>query len=365
MKLAIWERVISVRGLFRLTAAVSVIVLACGLSAEPAAAQGSPVIPTYGGNTPPVSQPQPAAPAPSSAPNLGGFPSESRTAAVPAVPVAASYYGSYRLAAQDLLGISIWEAPEFSRTVRVAPDGTIRLPLLPGPIHVGELTVLEAEQRIAESLVDGGLLVDPIVAVTVTEFNGNPVRVSGAVRNPVVVQAIGPTTLLSVITQAGGIDTARAGPDIVIEKPGAESVRFPTGEFIGGVNGVEDYSLTGGETIRVDPAGTVMVFGAVARGGEFPIPQRDGMEFIELLSRVGGTQREAGGKAIVLRPTAGSGSGRERIEVNLKQVLKSEAGVLKVQPGDEVYVPGNPLKQFAIRFAEAAAFQTLLRIVIF
>jgi hypothetical protein len=30
-----------------------------------------------------------------------------------------------------------------------------------------------------------------------------------------------------------------------------------------------------------------------------------------------------------------------------------------------VYVPGSPLKQFAIRFAEAAAFQFLLRLVIF
>lgn len=307
-------------------------------------------------------QPQPEPPASTGPSNLGGFPTGVQPAAA---PVAASYYSGYRLAAQDLLSISIWDAPEFSRVVRVAPDGTVRLPLVANPVQVGGLTVLEAEQRIAESLVDGGLLVDPIVAVTVTEFNGNPVRVSGAVRNPVVVQAIGPTTLLSAITKAGGIDTARAGPEIVIEKPGAESVRFPTGEFIGGVNGVEDYSLTGGETVRVAPAGTVIVFGAVTRGGEFPIPERGGMEFIELLSRVGGPQREAGGKAIVLRPTGGPGGGRERIEISLKKVLKSEVGVLRVQPGDVVYVPDSRLKRFAERFAEAAAFQFLLRLVIF
>lgn len=362
MQLAIWEYVIRERGKLRLMAGLAAVAFCRLLAPEPSAAQNDSFFPTFSGSSEPATQPQPAPPTPEGASRLGGFPSEAGPALA---PVAASYYSGYQLAAQDLLVISIWEAPEFSRAVRVAPDGTIRLPLLQNPVQVGGLTVLEAEQRIAQSLVDGGLLVDPIVAVTVTEFNGNPVRVSGAVRRPVIVRAIGPTTLLSAITEAGGIDTTRAGHEIVIEKPGAESVRFPTGEFIGGVNGVENYSLTGGETIRVEPAGTVIVFGAVSRSGEFPIPERDGMEFIELLSRVGGTQREAGGKAIVLRPTGGPGGGRERIEVSLKEVLKSEADVLRVQPGDVVYVPDSRLKRFAERFAEAAAFQFLLRLVIF
>jgi hypothetical protein len=171
--------------------------------------------------------------------------------------------------------------------------------------------------------------------------------------------------LLSAITQAGGIDMARAGPEIVIDKPGAESVRFPTREFTEGVNGVEDYSLTGGERIRVEPAGTVIVFGAVHRSGEFPILDQQGMEFLDLFSRAGGARPEAGGKAILLRHAGGSAGGRERIEISLNKVLKSEAGDLRVRPGDVVYVPTSRLKQFAERFAEAAAFQALLRFIIF
>jgi polysaccharide export outer membrane protein len=257
MQLAIWEQVIRVRGKLRSTAALVALVCACMQSTEPASAQNDTFFPTFAGTNQPATQPQPASPGPASAVTLGGFPSEAGPVSVSG---AASYYSGYRLTAQDLLSISIWEAPEFSRAVRIAPDGTIRLPLLPNPVQMGGLTVLEAEQHIAESLVDGGLLVDPIVAVTVTEFNGNPVRVSGAVRRPVIVQAIGPTTLLSAITQAGGIDTAWAGPEIVIERPGAESVRFPTGEFIGGVNGVENYSLTGGETVRARLPALMVLF---------------------------------------------------------------------------------------------------------
>lgn len=338
------------------------MVWVCALLAAPAAAQRDLLFPSLAGEP---AQPEAAETAPppaaSAFPSLGGFP---RAAANSVVRAPASYYSEYRVAAQDLLDIAIWEAPEFTRSVRVAPDGTIRLPLAKSPIEVAGLSVLETERRVAQAMVDEGLLVDPIVAVTVLEFHGNPVQISGAVRSPAVVQAIGPTTLLSAITQAGGIDPSRAGPEIIIEKPGAETVRFPTREFAEGVNGVQDYRLSGGERIRVEPAGSVTVFGAVNKTGEFPVPDREGMEFLELLSRAGGTRREAAGKAIILRPVPGGG-GRERIEVNLGKVLKYEVGDLRVHPDDIVYVPDSRLKQFALRLGEAAAFQWMLRMVFF
>ena len=35
-----------------------------------------------------------------------------------------------RIGPDDLIGLSVYDSPEFTRTIRVGPDGTIRLPML-------------------------------------------------------------------------------------------------------------------------------------------------------------------------------------------------------------------------------------------
>ena len=110
-------------------------------------------------------------------------------------------YPEYRIGLYDLLQINVYEAPEFSRTVHVAQDGTIRLPMFKKSTAVVGLTYVEAEEIVAQALVEEGLLVAPVVAVHVREAHGNPVRVTGSVRQPVVFPAIGPTTLLDAIGQ--------------------------------------------------------------------------------------------------------------------------------------------------------------------
>src|SRR4029453_19436148 len=37
--------------------------------------------------------------------------------------------GDYRIGTEDVLDISVWKAPELSRTVPVRPDGKVSLPL--------------------------------------------------------------------------------------------------------------------------------------------------------------------------------------------------------------------------------------------
>ena len=91
-------------------------------------------------------------------------------------------YPEYRIGSHDLIDVSVYEAPEFQRSVRVGPHGTVRLPMCKDSIRVAGLTYIEAEQVIAQALVDEGLLVDPLVAVYVREPHGNPVRVTGSVR---------------------------------------------------------------------------------------------------------------------------------------------------------------------------------------
>src|ERR1039458_8012151 len=105
----------------------------------------------------------------------------------------------------DLVGITVYDAPELTRTVRVGSDGTIRLPMLRQPIPAAGLYPTELETAITAALTDGNVLVDPIVTVSVVEYRSRPISVSGAVKRPVTFQATGSVTLLDALAQADGL----------------------------------------------------------------------------------------------------------------------------------------------------------------
>ena len=271
-------------------------------------------------------------------------------------------YPEYRIGPQDLVEVDVYEAPEFRRTVRVSQGGTVRLPLCKDPIELAGLTYVEAEAAVGRALVEEGLLVDPIVAIHVREPHGNPVRVTGSVRQPVVFPAVGPTTLLDAIAQAGGLNGA--GPEIVITRPAGqgrseETIRIPSVEFREGLNGAQSVPLYGGETVRVVPPEKAFLMGAIQTGGAIEITDPEGMQFLKILASAGGLTRESNNKAIILRGNDISPAERERILVDVKKILKFEVFDVRIQPGDIVYFPTSRGKQFMYRMAEAAAFQVV------
>ena len=117
----------------------------------------------------------------------------------------------------DLLALSVYDSPELTRTVRVDADGNIRLPMLKDPIQVRGMVPSQLESAIARALTKGNVLVDPIVTVTIVEYQSRPVNVVGAVKNPLVFQATRPIPLLDAIARAGGM-REDAGSDIVVSK---------------------------------------------------------------------------------------------------------------------------------------------------
>ena len=72
-----------------------------------------------------------------------------------------------KLGPEDLLGLQVYDAPELTRSVRIAADGTIRLPMLKETIHVEGLFPSDIEMLLAEALKREGLFVDPFVTVNV------------------------------------------------------------------------------------------------------------------------------------------------------------------------------------------------------
>ena len=109
---------------------------------------------------------------------------------------------AYRIGPLDVLDISVFQAPELSKTVEVTDDGMIDLPLL-GPTPAAGKTAQEL-QRDLNSRLGAKYLQNPQSTVVVKEFNSNRVTVSGAVKSPGVFPYKG-ETLLQFVTMAGGL----------------------------------------------------------------------------------------------------------------------------------------------------------------
>src|SRR5258707_7715795 len=109
------------------------------------------------------------------------------------------------IGANDLIAISVYDAPELTRTIRVDADGGIRLPLLKNPVQAEGLLPMNLETSIGDALKAEEILVDPIVRVTVVEYYSRPISIAGAVHKPVTFQAVGKETLLEALARAEGL----------------------------------------------------------------------------------------------------------------------------------------------------------------
>ena len=109
---------------------------------------------------------------------------------------------AYRIGPQDVLDISVFQAPDLSKTVEVADSGTIDVPLI-GETPASGKTAQEL-QRDLDSKLGAKYLQNPQVTVTVKEFNSNRVTVSGAVNSPGVFPYKG-ESLFQFVTMAGGL----------------------------------------------------------------------------------------------------------------------------------------------------------------
>jgi len=123
----------------------------------------------------------------------------------------------YVIDADDVLDIYVVDVPEFSRNYRVGPDGNITIPLLSSPIMAEGLTLNQLSAVISDKLRSAGLVTHPHVVVSVKSSQAHAVAVTGAVQNPQIIPIFAPTTLLDVLSQAGGL-SADAGSTAVITR---------------------------------------------------------------------------------------------------------------------------------------------------
>lgn len=157
----------------------------------------------------------------------------------------------YLIGPQDVLDVTVFKAPELSKTIQVAEDGMINLPLT-GPIAAAGRSPSQVEREV-EKRLDARYMKSPQVTVFVREFNSQRVTVEGAVRSPGVFPVRGYETLMQVIAKGGGLDRDIASSNVVIFRTvdGARTVtRYDFGAIRSGA--APDPQVLPGDVVVVD-----------------------------------------------------------------------------------------------------------------
>lgn len=273
----------------------------------------------------------------------------------------------YLIGPEDLLEITVYEAPDLDRSVRVSEDGMISLPLL-GSIHVAGQTPSELEITIQDLLRDKEIMKDPQVGVLVRELQSRPVSVFGAVKKPGVFQIRNPRSLLEILSLAEGL-APDAGDSVIVVR-GKNLVRVVASAGLNddaGDSELPDESLTvdirallesgdpasnvtvyPGDSVKVPRAGVVYVIGEVNRPGGFVLTNNKNISVLQALALAEGFTNVAKKSEGVIIRTAEDGS-RTEIPVNLAMVLKGQATDTYLQADDIVFVPGSGAKAALIR----------------
>ncbi|HYZ86864.1 MAG TPA: polysaccharide biosynthesis/export family protein [Bryobacteraceae bacterium] len=252
----------------------------------------------------------------------------------------------------DLLSVSVYNTPELTRTVRVSPDGAIRLPMVKKPIPVAGLLPAEIEARVVEVLVQEQLVNEPFVTVNVAQYQSRPISVAGAVKMPVTFQATGPISLLEAITRAGGL-APNAGTEILLNRTSDEAglvQRIPVKQLLEGSDSAYNLPLHGGEEIRVPEAGKIFVVGNVKKPGSYPMQGDGELTVLKALAMAEGLMPFAARRAYLYRREV-NGSKNEK-EIELKKILQREAPDQVLQAEDVLYVPDNSGKRLGIAALE-------------
>jgi polysaccharide biosynthesis/export protein len=275
----------------------------------------------------------------------------------------------------DLLHIDVFDAPELSRDVRVGDAGDITYPLISGKITVNGLTPYQLESKFAQLLIENGLIPHPQVSVFVKERKSAPVTVVGAVRNTIVYQVDQPTTLLQVLSAAGGISddagsvvivTCPATPGVgravpaslksTTENDDGQKITIRLQDLLESGDPQYNIQLHGGDVVTVPRAGIVYVLGfGIAQPGGYVL-QSHGQQVTVLKALAlahGLTVFAKGDSAVIMRDNPVTGQ-KDDIPVHIRQIENRREDDVPMKSNDILYVPDSRGKKILARGGEAA-----------
>jgi polysaccharide biosynthesis/export protein len=277
----------------------------------------------------------------------------------------------------DLLHIDVFDVPELSRDVRVGDAGDMSYPLIPGKLTVAGLAPIALEEKLEQLLIENGLVSHPQVSVFVREQTSQPVTVVGAVQHTMVYQAVRPTTLLEVLSAAGGI-TDDAGNLVLITRPahpGAPATRNVSDtsdtndpdkdqqiitirlqDLLESGNNVYNVPVYGGDAVSVPRAGIVYVLGfGVSQPGGYVVQSRgEQVTVLKALALAHGmTTFAKANSAVIMRTNPVTGN-KDQLPVRIKDIENHKLDDVAMKSNDILYIPDSRGLKVLAKGTEAA-----------
>ena len=269
----------------------------------------------------------------------------------------------YVVGPKDVLKVTIWGHDDLSRQVVVSADGTFRFPLI-GDVRAGGLTPAAIETLLRDQL-GKDYLVNPQVSVSVQEYRSQRVFVLGEVEKPGTYALTGQTTLLDVLSEAGGPGKSAGRQVVVVRAPAAEgpltpgaagsvSLRANLRRLLDGAAG-ENIPLSSGDTVFIPKVTSFFVLGEVLRQGAYAMEKET--TALEAVTLAGGfTDRAAPSGAKILRKRADGA--QESLDVDLgdpkaREVQLAEGDTLLVPRGNTFFVSGEVRKPGAFQLEKS------------
>lgn len=158
----------------------------------------------------------------------------------------------YRLRKSDVIEIKFKFSPEFDQTATVEPDGFITLDAV-GDIKVEDKTVPELREAVRQEYK--GILHDPVITVSLKDFDKPFFIAAGQVGHPGKYELRSDTTLIEALAIAGDITTAAKHSQVVlfrhISGERVEARVFNVKQMLGARNLEEDPHLLPGDMVFV------------------------------------------------------------------------------------------------------------------
>jgi polysaccharide biosynthesis/export protein len=258
--------------------------------------------------------------------------------------------GDLLIGVGDGLNVSVFGAPDLSADARVDAKGDITLPIV-GSVHVGDRTPADVATLLEKELSDRGIMNQPNVVVTISDYIAQGVSIEGEVKSPGIYPVIGSRSLADILAVVSGF-TEMSNHRIQIQHAGqtttAQVVDLgPAGPFS---DVARSYKVLPGDNIIAERSTLIYVVGNVNRPGAYPLIEP--ITVVKAIALAQGLSPLTSLKVTtILRNTA---NGQVMISAPLDDVLKGHRQDLYLQAGDILYIHPSMVKASLKRISDAA-----------
>ena len=192
----------------------------------------------------------------------------------------------YRLAAGDVLRVTLRGITESDNSYKIGRDGNLILPALP-PFSVSGLSIAEAEKKLLDVLRYDDA--SAVVYMSLETARLITVQVSGAISQPKTVAVPAYTPLSRVLAYAGGIKPTGSLRNIVLRDRDGNVNQVDFYEFLQSPAGANDPLVTDSSRVFIGNQGnTIAAIGFVARPGIYELPEgQDSIPVKDILELTG------------------------------------------------------------------------------